>query len=451
MNERPVDPLARSPGGAGNTEDAGGDGRTRAALLAGLAEGAVLALPVQVAFAGAETGPGTVALFVLGFVPAFAAGVVWLRRASHDRGSAATAGLAVAIVAALAAPGSLSRAVYAAAIGLVVTALAASLAFRDWREPLWGAIAWCGLGIGAEAALSIGGGLATWRAPLALLIPTFVVSAFAARATTVWNEEGAPRTDGLPWLRRSSRLLAGLTMTAVIAAVLALRNGALERLGAIATPIVAAVVAFVVDVVTFLLQPVFWLADQVHLDPEVMRRLGANFHRRVAEARTDTGGSPLARTIGRFIGLAIVVLVAWLAWNGLRRVRVRTAAVRDTTSVGSATSTALPSGPEGGRRRSRGQRLPADRVRRWYAQMLLALDRAGIRKDPSTTPSEFVPQVADAFPAIADGFATLTGAYEDVRYGSLRLSGADLRELARAHRAMVRGVSAGRRAEPRVG
>jgi hypothetical protein len=50
-------------------------------------------------------------------------------------------------------------------------------------------------------------------------------------------------------------------------------------------------------------------------------------------------------------------------------------------------------------------------------------------KDPAWTPSEFVPEVAGAYPESAADFDALTRAYEDVRYGSAHLDRATLREL----------------------
>src|SRR5207245_10843010 len=71
-------------------------------------------------------------------------------------------------------------------------------------------------------------------------------------------------------------------------------------------------------------------------------------------------------------------------------------------------------------RRSRSHReLPADTVRRWYAEALLALERRGLAKPPAATPAEFLEGVQRAFPGCRTQFMALTRAYEDVRYGSL--------------------------------
>jgi uncharacterized protein DUF4129 len=77
--------------------------------------------------------------------------------------------------------------------------------------------------------------------------------------------------------------------------------------------------------------------------------------------------------------------------------------------------------PRRRRTRSRNQQeLPSDTVRRWYAEALLVLQRLGLPKAPSRTPGEYLREVTVAFPECAPGFAALTRAYEDVRYGSLR-------------------------------
>jgi hypothetical protein len=91
------------------------------------------------------------------------------------------------------------------------------------------------------------------------------------------------------------------------------------------------------------------------------------------------------------------------------------------------------------------QELPADTVRRWYAETLLALEGLGLAKVPSRTPGEYLRDVTVAFPECAAGFTALTRAYEDVRYGSMRfdterLEGLEanrqlaMTALSRAHR-----------------
>jgi hypothetical protein len=73
--------------------------------------------------------------------------------------------------------------------------------------------------------------------------------------------------------------------------------------------------------------------------------------------------------------------------------------------------------------------LPADAVRRLYAEVLLDLRERRVVKDPWLTPAEFVPVVAAAFPRAEEDLRVLTAAYQDVRYGSHRLVRGDVRAL----------------------
>ncbi len=63
---------------------------------------------------------------------------------------------------------------------------------------------------------------------------------------------------------------------------------------------------------------------------------------------------------------------------------------------------------------------------------------------PATTPAEFAPEVATAYPESAAGFDALTRAYEDVRYGSAHLDEASLRELDEHRRTDPRRAPASR-------
>ena len=83
--------------------------------------------------------------------------------------------------------------------------------------------------------------------------------------------------------------------------------------------------------------------------------------------------------------------------------------------------------------------------------MLLALDRAGLRKDPAVTPAEFAVVVAQAVPEVAEGVAVLTGSYERVRYGGYRLERSELRMLELVSATMRRDIRAWRPRTPPVG
>ena len=41
-------------------------------------------------------------------------------------------------------------------------------------------------------------------------------------------------------------------------------------------------------------------------------------------------------------------------------------------------------------------------MRRWYGEVLVALARRGVDKDPAMTPGEFAPAVAEAYPETAE-------------------------------------------------
>ena len=93
--------------------------------------------------------------------------------------------------------------------------------------------------------------------------------------------------------------------------------------------------------------------------------------------------------------------------------------------------------------------LPADTVRRWYAEALLVLERLGLPKPPSRTPGEYLRDVTSSFPECAPGFTALTRAYEDVRYGSMRLEARSLDRLGAERDTAMQALSrAGRIHDP---
>ena len=106
--------------------------------------------------------------------------------------------------------------------------------------------------------------------------------------------------------------------------------------------------------------------------------------------------------------------------SAIRRLRPPSARNPNARPTGTAIETALqeetPATPARVPTRAARRRRPA-LVRR----VLLALGARALSKAPSHTPSEFEPAVAEAYPSCADAFHALTRAYEDVRYGSLRM------------------------------
>ena len=98
-----------------------------------------------------------------------------------------------------------------------------------------------------------------------------------------------------------------------------------------------------------------------------------------------------------------------------------------------------PVPPARSRQRERVRRrreLPQDTVRRWYAEILLEMERTGSPRTPWQTPGEYLAATGDSLPASAGSFTALTRAYEDVRYGRRPVAPADLDRLE-AHRGTV--------------
>ena len=140
-------------------------------------------------------------------------------------------------------------------------------------------------------------------------------------------------------------------------------------------------------------RPIFWLVDRLGIDPEAVRRAFARLQANAARARHRTAehaGGP--SFLGRMLGLALFVAAAWALIRFLRRLRPETvtAGRRSSQALVTAMSGELSAPPDDGSRATRTE-PPADRVRRWYGEVLVALAQRGVRKDPSFTPAEFGP------------------------------------------------------------
>ncbi len=423
-----------------------------AAALAGVGEGAVLCLPVHTAITGGGSHAASFVVFVPVFLMVYATAVALM---SRHRDAPLTgvliAGIAIGAGALLEGNG-LRIDGFSVVTLLLLGMRAMSLAYRDWSEPIGTAFLVGGLAMGAEAMIGSSPSW-TWGPPLVALVPIFFMASLGSRAVTVWTTGDAGET---PTEERTASLRGALVATgwipvAMVAAVgLGVRDGALDLVGSLLAPIGNALASALVFAFSHLARPVFWLVDQLGIDPEGVRRLFARLQtgaNRAGEEAQQRIGQP--SLLGRLIGLALFVTIVWAAIRVMRGLRSRSTAspalgqARSTAEVASAPLVEPAAPPT--RRSSR--EPPADRVRRWYAETLGALERRGLPKEPSLTPAEFVPEVISAYPDSATSFRALTRAYEDVRYGRLNLDRSALRRLDGDHRSLMSAI---RRQPPRA-
>ena len=144
----------------------------------------------------------------------------------------------------------------------------------------------------------------------------------------------------------------------------------------------------------------------------------------------------------RLVGLVAFVLIVWGLTRLMRRLRPepQSSPVAGPSPTAAVERRELEQPQDAHTTRRLRREPPADRVRRWYAEALAALAGRGLAKEDDATPAEFAPLVALAYPECADGFAALTRAYEDVRYGSLRSDRPTLRRLQDEQRRLLHAI-----------
>lgn len=412
----------------------------REVALAGMAEACLLALPAHLVISESGGTRVGVATFAAMFVAAFTGSVYLLSRFRHVRDLPLAIGVIAAGVGIATAGGDLRATVLSVAISALVTVRAARIAFRGRLDPLHGEIAWGAAGLGVEALLAAAGGsLQTWRLPLSILIPTFFIASFASRALSVWDDPDVEQEDRSRWLANAHLLSWCFAALMFVGAILGLRGGSLERLGELATQGIGWVLFALIHVLLFLARPIFWLFERIHLNPEALRRVLDRLKDGLGAAASDPSGSDSGLPWARLLGFLVLALIVFAAYRSLRRIRPPSDVPVAPASPMRVSESALPVDdvlPAGRRRRE----LPADRVRRRYAEALLALERSGLTKEGSLTPAEFAPIVAEAYPSAREGFGALTRAYEDVRYGGLRPGEPELRDLDRRHHELLQAL-----------
>jgi Domain of unknown function (DUF4129) len=398
----------------------------RAAALAALAEAGLVFLPVrEILKEAAEVRVGIAAAAAV-FVAVYVTGVVLACR-FRGSGNLTLAAALVALFAGL----YLGRAdpthtAVSLLVALVVTLRIVTLGLRDWREPILAEIGVGATVLGIEVLLA-SGAVPEWRLPLLVFVPVFFAASLASRVVVVW----APEDDAEPsetrgaWIRRATGTTVAFAGAMAAVAMLAVRGGLFEWLGAVVSPLVSVAISVLATVLVVVLRPLFWIVNRLGIDPAALRHLLDEWRRRT---QTQRAIQEAARTGSpwwpRLIGLAIFGAIVYALYRSLRRLRPD----RDRADRGERRARVgrrVPLAEEEAlapRRRPFHHELPADSIRRWYAEALLALRDRGMPKEPALTPGEFLPEVEEAVPSCAASFRRLTHAYEDVRYGLVHIS-----------------------------
>ena len=409
-------------------------GSVPAAALAAVAESGILFVPVHLIAldsVGVRAGPfASFPLFALMFVGAVSVSTA-LRRYPAVRVAvpaiAMAMGLAQGVLWGSAGPSGTGTAIV---LALAVALRVVMLAIRDWRDPVGDSFA-LGTAVLFVEVISVGG-----RDPVRSLMPLiavlFFLGSLASRAASLWLANRPARTSEESALARPHRslIVALVTLIAVMALALVLGSphGAIEISGGLVYGLLARVVLAMGWVVAeLLLRPLYWVLTKFDVSAEAIRHAAATI-RSIHPATTGkAGGSSL---VERVIGLLLFTGMFLLL---VRTIRGRWRLLTDRADQRQAEETpqrALML-PRRTRKRvpSLRRELPADAVRRWYAEALLKLERLGLGKPPSRTPGEYLREVTRRFPECAPGFTALTRAYEDVRYGSIEMQAQALARL----------------------
>lgn len=414
----------------------------RACGLAALAESGVLALPVWLLLTetrGLEIG---VVALAVPFMTIYVGAVLLACRFRASRHLPLAAIVVAVLAGAWLGRGDLNRSVFAVVVFLLVALRAITLALRDWRLPIHAEFGWFALALGVEVMVSAGAN-PEWRGPLVVIVPLFFAAALASRAATVWTTSGSSELDErvrASWIRRAG-LATGLLVAAMAAAVaFSVRGGVFDRVGAWIAPAANAFASLLAWTLSQIVRPIFWLVDQLGIDPDRVREFFEDLRESAARAAQEAGSSEGPTVWQRILGFVAFAAIGYAVFRVIRRFTPKGGGAEPERAVpASATVSALEE-PQPVVSRLR-RDLPADRVRRWYAETLEILRNREVVKEAWQTPAEFVPRVATAFPACAAPFAELTRAYEDVRYGGFRLAGDRLGRLEKGQETMIAAMS----------
>jgi len=406
-----------------------------AAALAGIAESGLLFVPAHlIALDSVHVTAGPFAsypLFAALFVGAVAVSTA-LRRHAMVRVAVPVAAVVVGLLqgsvwGSAGASGTGTAVVLALAVALRVV----MLAIRDWREPIADSFVLGAAVLFVEVA-SVGRG-----DPLHPIVPViavlFFVGSLASRAASVWEANRPAQVGPGSSLSRPHRsllvVLAALCAVMALALVLGGPHGAFEISGGFLYGLLAKVILAMGWVVAeLLLRPLYWLLTKAHVSAQGISNLANRIRAIRAPTAATSGGGP--SLVERVIGLLLFAgLFLTLLWTIRRRWQLLAEDPDRRPRDHAPERAAMPSRTRRRRMPRVRRELPADTVRRWYAEALLDLERLGLAKPPSRTPGEYLGDVTRLIPECAVGFTALTRAYEDVRYGSVRIEPDSLSRL----------------------
>ncbi len=417
----------------------------RACGLAALAESGVLVLPVWLVLTEARGLKIGVMALAVPFVAAYVGGAMLACRFRASRNVAFGAAMLATLAGIWLGHGDLNRTVFAVLVCLLVSFRLVTLALRDWRLPIHAEVGWFALALGFEVMVAAGA-TREWRGPLVLFVPLFFVAALASRASTVWTSGGAGELDErvrAAWIRRALIATGALVGAMAAAVVLSVEGGVFDRIGVWLTPAANAVASFLAWLLSQAARPVFFLVDLLGIDPDRVRELLDSLRDSVAGRAVNQRHAGPPEIWQRMLGFLVFAAIGYAVFRAIRHFRPPAGAEPEPRAPGTQTEGALETAAVAPSRPRLRRELPADAVRRWYAETLLALRRLDIVREPWQTPTEFAPVVAEAMPACANEFAQLTHAYEDVRYGSQRIDPTAIGRLEAGQQRIMSAIGRG--------
>jgi hypothetical protein len=340
-------------------------------------------------------------------------------------------------------------------LSLAVALRVVTLAARDHRDPVGVSLAAGAIALLFEVAIGASDAPQPWPSLIPPVVVVFFVASLASRAASVRIEASGA---GVSPLRREVRdpgtiarmgIVGILVVAALLAAVAAGagHGGFLGWVGGAIMVGLRGILLGVAWVLSPLTVPLSWVARLVD---SLFHLFGHARPVQVEAGLPGSRGGGHASLWERILQVATFLATAWaLIWMIRKRRRLALGSIGGRRSPDPRVVGGITVGPSGRERRSFGFRreLPEVLVRRWYAEVLLVLERRGLPKPDHLTPAEFVPMVARAFPSVRPSFEALTRAYEDVRYGEREITRDRLARLRDRRPILMETLRSGVRAD----